>query len=82
MKKSLLRFTVGAALSAIAGVACFGQHYINQSCFQHVGSCACHRPSIDQSLGHIPRLWQPCGGFLTTQRDSARSTTAQEPSNP
>src|SRR5712671_3025041 len=27
MKKSLLRFTVGAALSAIAGVACFGQHY-------------------------------------------------------
>src|SRR5882724_3410030 len=27
MKKSLLRFTVGAALSLIAGVSCFGQHY-------------------------------------------------------
>src|SRR5258706_7897488 len=27
MKKSLLRFTVGAALSLIAGVASFGQHY-------------------------------------------------------
>jgi uncharacterized protein (TIGR03118 family) len=27
MKKSLLRFIVSAALSSIAGVACFGQHY-------------------------------------------------------
>src|SRR2546423_939421 len=27
MKKSLLRFIAGSALSAIAGVACFGQHY-------------------------------------------------------
>jgi uncharacterized protein (TIGR03118 family) len=27
MKKSLLRFTVSTALSLIAGVACFGQHY-------------------------------------------------------
>src|SRR6266403_41161 len=27
MKKSLLRFTVSTALSLIAGVVCFGQHY-------------------------------------------------------
>jgi len=36
MKKSLLRFTIGAALSAIAESPALGSTTINQSCFQHV----------------------------------------------
>jgi len=82
MKKSLLRFTVGAALSAIAGVACFGQHYNQTNLVSNTSGVA---PVTDPQLinpGAYPAPLAALGGSLTTQRDSAHSTMAQEPSNP
>jgi uncharacterized protein (TIGR03118 family) len=47
MKKSLLRSTVGTALSLVAGVACFGQHYNQTNLVSNTSGVA---PATDPQL--------------------------------